>query len=190
EVSQIIAEMGPVDGSAGETSDEQATRERKTDDPNPGANPPKRLYLIREGSMLSGVCQGIGAYLHVDPTIIRILFVVLTILTHGFFAILYAVLAILIPAATTSEERAAAQGKRFSAQNVIDDAKKTYEDFRNNNKEWKKKWRQQKREWKRKWRVEAARWSQNLHQNLGYSGQLLAGFMLPLYLLFNLVLPI
>src|SRR5262249_46155089 len=52
EVSQIIAEMGPVDGSAGETSDEQATRERKTDDPNPGANPPKRLYLIREGSML------------------------------------------------------------------------------------------------------------------------------------------
>jgi phage shock protein PspC (stress-responsive transcriptional regulator) len=190
EVSQIIAEMGPVDGSAAETSDEQATRERKTDDPKAGANPAKRLYLIREGSMLSGVCQGIGAYLHVDPTIIRILFVVLTILTHGFFAILYAVLAILIPAATTSEERAAAQGKRFSAQDVIDDAKKTYEDFRNSNKEWKKKWRQQKREWKRKWRVETARWSQNLHQNLGYSGQLLAGLMIPLHLLVSLVLPI
>ena len=189
EIIQIIAEMGPVDGAAGESDGERDSTHKTADEQfGKPPNAPKRLYLIRDGSMFSGVCEGIGAYSHIDPTIIRIVFVVLTIVTHGFFAILYIVLAMLIPEATTPEERAAAGGRRFSAQHVIDDAKKTYEDLRNN--EWKKKWRQQKKEWKRKWRGETARWSQNLQQNLSYSGKIVAGLTLPIHLVLSIVLPI
>jgi phage shock protein C len=36
----------------------------------------KRLYRSREERMLGGVCGGLAEYLSVDPTLIRILFIV------------------------------------------------------------------------------------------------------------------
>jgi phage shock protein C len=36
----------------------------------------KRLYRSREDRMLGGVCGGLAKYLAVDPTLIRILFIV------------------------------------------------------------------------------------------------------------------
>lgn len=187
EVSQIIAEMGPVDGDAGDSTEEQSGAKNK--DSGPNTVPPKRLYLIHEDSMLSGVCEGLGAYLHVDPTIVRIVFIVLTFVTSGFFAIVYILLALVIPAAKTSEERAAAQGKRFSAQGVIDEAKKTYEEFRNN-KEWKKKWARQKQQWKRMWRGTTVMWGQSVQQGVSYSARIVGGLMFPFLFLLNMAIAV
>jgi len=39
----------------------------------------KRLYRVRDGAMISGVCQGIGEYLAIDPTVIRVLWVIVSI---------------------------------------------------------------------------------------------------------------
>jgi phage shock protein PspC (stress-responsive transcriptional regulator) len=56
----------------------------------PGAGTaPKRLYQIREGAMLSGVCMGIAAYLNIDVTVVRIVFVLLTLLTGGIWILVY-----------------------------------------------------------------------------------------------------
>jgi phage shock protein C len=88
--------------------------------------PPKRLYLIREGAMLAGVCNRFAAYLHIDPTIVRIIFAVLAVVTNGAFVFAYLVLAIVIPSANTPEQRAAAYGEAFDAQELIDRAKKNY----------------------------------------------------------------
>jgi phage shock protein PspC (stress-responsive transcriptional regulator) len=152
EVQQIVQEMGPVEGTPGETRDNNAERETRAPNAPGGASQSRRrLYRILEGSMVTGVCEGIAAYLHVDPTLVRIVFVVLTILTYGTFAICYVILALVTPAAATPEELAAAHGSPFSAQNVIDEAKRTYEEFRND-KEWKRHWRKQKKEWRRLWR--------------------------------------
>jgi phage shock protein C len=38
---------------------------------------PKKLYRIPEKGMIGGVCAGLGEYLHADPTLIRLLFVLL-----------------------------------------------------------------------------------------------------------------
>jgi phage shock protein C len=59
---------------------------------------PKRLYLSSTDKKLSGVCGGIAEYLGQDPTLIRLGWVVLTILTGGFLGIIgYIVAAAIIP---------------------------------------------------------------------------------------------
>ncbi|MEK9135487.1 MAG: PspC domain-containing protein [Bacteroidota bacterium] len=44
----------------------------------------KRLYLSRDDRKIGGVCGGIAEYMEVDPTIIRLLAVVLAIFTALF----------------------------------------------------------------------------------------------------------
>lgn len=55
----------------------------------------KRLLRSKSNRMISGVCGGIGEYLNVDPTIIRLLAVVLGFSGSGLFV--YIVAAILMP---------------------------------------------------------------------------------------------
>ena len=62
------------------------------------ATEPKRLYRSRDNRMLAGVCGGIGEYLNTDPTVIRIIFVILAILGVGFGGlVLYLALWLIVP---------------------------------------------------------------------------------------------
>jgi phage shock protein C len=56
----------------------------------------KRLYRSRSNRMLFGVCGGLGEYLNVDPTVIRLIFV-LAFLPGGPGLIAYLALALLVP---------------------------------------------------------------------------------------------
>ena len=48
--------------------------------------------------MVDGVCAGIAEFLEIDPTIVRVLYAVLSICTGGFGGIiLYIALAIIMP---------------------------------------------------------------------------------------------
>jgi phage shock protein C len=58
----------------------------------------KRLYRSRNDKMLAGVCGGLAEYFGIDPTIIRLLFVLLALVTVAFPVILaYFVLCIVVP---------------------------------------------------------------------------------------------
>lgn len=65
----------------------------------------KRLVRDRNGAILGGVCVGLGKYLNIDPVIIRIFFVLLT-LTSGFGVLLYVILWIVLP----REDKVMAEG--------------------------------------------------------------------------------
>jgi phage shock protein C len=56
----------------------------------------KRLYRSRENRLLFGVCGGIGEYFNLDPTLIRVLFVIFA-LVFGSGLLLYIILMLLIP---------------------------------------------------------------------------------------------
>lgn len=56
----------------------------------------KKLYRSRTDRILLGVCGGLGKYLGVDPMLIRILFILLT-LADGVGLLIYVVLAIVVP---------------------------------------------------------------------------------------------
>jgi phage shock protein PspC (stress-responsive transcriptional regulator) len=174
EVTQIIDEMGPVEGTPGEPSSEKQERPRG----EPAA--PKRLYLIREGAMLGGVCKGLAAYFNIDVTIVRIVFIALAVVTKGAFVIAYLVLMVVIPYATTSEERAAAHGQPFNAQELIDEAKRNYAQFKDS-RDWKRQWRRQRREWRRHVRPITGPWwtAPPPAATVGYAGQVVAGIMMP-----------
>lgn len=58
----------------------------------------KKLYRSTHDKMICGVCGGIGEYFEVDPTFIRLLWVMLTMFTKGFGGLLgYFIASIIIP---------------------------------------------------------------------------------------------
>lgn len=56
----------------------------------------KKLYKVRSGKMLDGVCQGIAHYFHVDVTLVRVLFLV-ALFAQGLGALIYILAMIFVP---------------------------------------------------------------------------------------------
>jgi len=56
---------------------------------------PKRLYRSKE-KMIAGVCAGLADYLNIDPTIMRILFVVIAF-AGGASLLAYLIMWIIVP---------------------------------------------------------------------------------------------
>ncbi len=194
EIDEVLKEMGPVQSDSGVDAGAGASTAPNQDAKSSGAaaGAPKRLYQIREGAMISGVCTGLAAYLNVDVTIVRIAFVILTLLTTGAWILVYLGMMLAVPFANTGEEHAAAAGAPFNAQEVIDRAKKHYAEFKDS-KEWRRHWRQQRREWRRRWHENAYWWGHNLQRNVfsgsaGYGGHLGAALLIPFLAVFNALL--
>lgn len=57
----------------------------------------KKLYRSRKQRMIAGVCGGLGEYFGVDPTVMRVLFVVATVLGFGSAILVYLILLIVVP---------------------------------------------------------------------------------------------
>ncbi|HEX5474786.1 MAG TPA: PspC domain-containing protein [Vicinamibacterales bacterium] len=194
EISRIVGEMGPVDGdgpapaggpASGSATGAKTEQEHKT----APAGAPKRLYQIREGAMLSGVCNGLAAYFDIDVTIVRIVFVVLAVLTKGLWILVYVVMSFVIPYANTSEERAAARGRRFNAQDVVDQAKRNYADFKTN-PAWRRHWRMQKRQWRRQWHytLHDRWWSPEVQGRAADAASVWYGLTSPIYAVVSVAL--
>jgi len=56
-----------------------------------------RLYRSRDDRMLAGVAGGVAEMLDADPSIIRIVWAVLVVLTGGIALLVYIVMAIVVP---------------------------------------------------------------------------------------------
>lgn len=60
----------------------------------------KKLYRIEEGKMLAGVCGGIAEYFNLDPTLIRLAWVVFSV-CGGSGVLAYIIAAIIMPTKST-----------------------------------------------------------------------------------------
>ena len=65
----------------------------------------KKLYRSTDNRWLAGVCGGLAKYFDIDPTLVRVIFVVLAFFGLGG-AIIYLLLWVLIPKEPTDEEQA------------------------------------------------------------------------------------
>lgn len=171
QVEQIIAAMGEVDaGSSTESKPgpEAAAQSGSSGDGEDGAHPPppRRVYRIYEGAMVSGVCNGLAAYFNLDPTIVRVLFVLLSIVTGGGMLIGYLVLVLVLPTAKTPDEKAAAHGAPSTAQEFIRRARAGYYEAAKN---WGDK--HARREWKRKFRYEMRGWGNKFQSQMNAHAQ-------------------
>ncbi|MBR2949973.1 MAG: PspC domain-containing protein [Lachnospiraceae bacterium] len=59
----------------------------------------KKLFRSKSNRMLCGVCGGLGTYTGIDPTVIRVLYAVISMIAGAGILglILYFVLAVIIP---------------------------------------------------------------------------------------------
>ena len=57
----------------------------------------KRLYKSRKDKVIDGVCGGIAEYFKIDPTIVRLLAVLVAISSFGVMFVAYIIGAIVIP---------------------------------------------------------------------------------------------
>ena len=65
----------------------------------------RKLVRSQTDSMLAGVCGGLGEYLAIDPTLVRLLFVLLA-LTGGHGVLLYLILCVIMPPANRAQPAA------------------------------------------------------------------------------------
>lgn len=68
-----------------------------------------RLYRDADDKFIGGVCAGLAAYINVDPTIVRLVFAIITFGGFGFGFLLYILLWILLPSRSLPNP----SGKRF-----------------------------------------------------------------------------
>ncbi len=65
-----------------------------------------KLYRSTSEAIFGGVASGLGNYFKIDPTIIRIVFVLLTLFTGGGFILAYLAMWLLIPTAGSTASSA------------------------------------------------------------------------------------
>lgn len=56
----------------------------------------KKLYRSEEGKMIAGVCAGIGEYFNIDPTVVRLGFVIFACM-GGSGILAYVLASVIIP---------------------------------------------------------------------------------------------
>ncbi|MGN0335204.1 MAG: PspC domain-containing protein [Lachnospiraceae bacterium] len=56
----------------------------------------RKLYRSSQNRMISGVCGGIGEYFGIDPTIVRLIWAVFSLI-YGAGIVAYIIAAIIIP---------------------------------------------------------------------------------------------
>lgn len=60
--------------------------------------PAKKLFRSANNRILAGVCGGVGEYLDIDPTVVRVVYVLLSLLMAFAGLLVYIVLWLIIPA--------------------------------------------------------------------------------------------
>lgn len=58
----------------------------------------RRLHKSKQNAILAGVCSGIAEYFNIDPTIVRVIVVILAFFTSGIpVALIYILMAVILP---------------------------------------------------------------------------------------------
>ena len=84
---------------AGESATESATGtgEGPSGQKAKEQGPVKHLFRSRKDRMISGVCGGLAEYFDMDPTVVRLIFVFLTIFSKGLGLLAYIILIFAMP---------------------------------------------------------------------------------------------
>ncbi len=134
DVNRVIETMGePNEFEEEIPNDETDSKERKFDSDSKFG---KRLYRNPDDRIIGGIAGGLGAYLGLDPVIVRVLFILLAFTSIGI--IIYIVLWIIMPVATTTAQKLEMEGKNVTISNIeqsineeFKEVKNSFEKFRN-----------------------------------------------------------
>jgi len=120
DAKEVIAVMGEPEeiGEAGEGEAAAAA-------PPPYSSRGRRMYRDPSNQRIAGVCSGLAAYFKMDPLFVRILFVVFT-LAYGAGILIYFVLWVGVPEATTAAEKLEMYGEPVNVYNIERQVRQEY----------------------------------------------------------------
>jgi len=109
---EYLSDDEPIQG-------EQKTESKSSENNNSNTNThvKKRLYRDETEGVVGGVCSGLGYYVGIDPVLIRIAFVVMTLL-GGSGVLLYIILWIVMPQAKTTAEILEMKGESVTLDTI------------------------------------------------------------------------
>lgn len=125
ELDEVIAVMGQpedymVDEEIFEDTPPAATRRRSH-------SSYKQLYRDIDNKFISGVSSGLGHYMGLDAIWVRLLWILLTIISSGFFIIIYILFWILVPAAVSTSDKLKMTGEPINISNIEKKFKEGYD---------------------------------------------------------------
>jgi phage shock protein PspC (stress-responsive transcriptional regulator) len=142
DISEVIKTIGEPSEFGGDEFEEQSHSGSQT---NSGKYT-KRLYRDPEDAMLGGVCSGLAAYFHTDRVWFRLGFTVAAIAGFGAPILIYILLWIVVPPATSATDRLEMKGEKVNLSNIgtsvreeIEKVKEKINDFANEAKNTYKK---------------------------------------------------
>ncbi len=125
DVREVISIMGTPE----DISDNEGPS-RKEKFSTPGSH---RMYRDPDKRIIGGVCSGMGAYWDIEPWIIRVIFVALS-LAGGLGILVYLILYIVLPEAKTTAQKIEMKGDPVNIHNIKESVKKEFDTVRKNMK--------------------------------------------------------
>ncbi len=119
DVEEVIARMGQPEELAGEQArQEERGHSRQTSGASASGGTTRRLYRNPDDKILGGVISGIAAYFGWDPTMLRIIILLIMLFSAGTSTLIYLVLWIIVPQANTAEEKLHMRGEDITVENI------------------------------------------------------------------------
>ena len=107
DIRDIISLMGEPNDISGDTGQKSSYHHYR------------RMYRDPDNSMIGGVCSGLAAYWRMDPTLVRVIFIILAV--FGMAGILiYLILWILLPEAHTVAQKLEMRGEPVNFSSIRD----------------------------------------------------------------------
>lgn len=126
EVDAVITIMGqPEDYMVDEDIFEDEPKSARSTETNKKS---KKLYRDTEHKYVAGVSSGLAHYIGLDPLWVRLLWVLLTIGSTGGFILIYGLLWILIPEASTTSQKLDMRGEDVNISNIERKVKEGFDD--------------------------------------------------------------
>lgn len=125
EAEKIRAQIGEPEVFKGEDFEESSNEASKTNENSSKIKKTyfeklkgRKLYRIRENSIIDGVCAGLAEYFGIETTWMRIFAFISIFLTGGFTILLYVILAIIVPTAKSANDILRLRGEDISADAI------------------------------------------------------------------------
>jgi phage shock protein PspC (stress-responsive transcriptional regulator) len=125
-VNEVIVIMGTPEAISNDEEEKQPASAKKFY--HTGG---RRLYRDPDDKVLGGVCGGLGAYFSMDPVIIRIIFALIFFI-GGSGVLVYLVLWIVVPKATSTTQRLEMKGEVVNIDNISKSIKEEMLDVKEN----------------------------------------------------------
>lgn len=126
DIEQVIGQLGEPGQIRGEESAEEPAVATGS-----WERTQRRLYRDPDNKYLGGVAGGLGAFFNVDPTWIRVAFIVFTFF-YGFGPLVYIILWIVVPKARTTAEKLEMRGEKVNISNIHRSIQEELHDIKKN----------------------------------------------------------